>query len=97
MMTRKNIVTCKKIQNLQRINYLAPLNEVKEEMLEEYTKFLYDDKEKHQTEVELGIFWDIFSRALPKSRARNEIGDEKLFIALKITFIQIKKYLNKKL
>ena len=69
----------------------------KEEMLEEYTKFLYDDKEKHQTEVELGIFWDIFSRALPKSRARNEIGDEKLFIALKITFIQIKKYLNKKL
>lgn len=72
-----------KIINIKTMNY--------------QTKFLYDDKEKHQTEVELGIFWDIFSRALPKSRARNEIGDEKLFIALKITFIQIKKYLNKKL
>jgi hypothetical protein len=54
------------------------------------------DKENPKIESELAIFWDNFSKVLPKSRARSEIGDEKLFIAFKDTYIKARKYLTNK-
>ena len=48
--------------------------------------------EKEKIESEIAVFWDLFSKILPKSRARCEIGDEKLFIAFKATFIEVRKF-----
>jgi len=44
-------------------------------------------------ESELAIFWDNFANVLPKSRARSEIGDEKLFVAFKDTYLKIREHL----
>jgi hypothetical protein len=50
-------------------------------------------KEIETIESELAIFWDNFANVLPKSRARSEIGDEKLFVAFKDTYLKIREHL----
>ena len=57
----------------------------------------YEFIEKEKIESEIAVFWDLFSKILPKSRARCEIGDEKLFIAFKATFIEVRKFYKNKI
>lgn len=50
------------------------------------------DKDKLIARSEIAVFWDNFSKVLPESRARSEIGDEKIFIAFKDTFIKVREF-----
>ena len=48
---------------------------------------------EEQEKIEVAVFWDEISRYLPKSLERAALGDEKIFLALKIAYSKIRKYL----
>jgi hypothetical protein len=48
---------------------------------------------KQKEDSELAVFWDEMAKALPKSIERSALGDEKIFIAFKSTYLKIKIHL----
>ena len=50
--------------------------------------------EEERNESELAVFWDKMASYLPKSIERSALGDEKIFIAFKATYPEIKKHIQ---
>lgn len=49
---------------------------------------------EERNENELAVFWDKMTSYLPKSIERSALGDEKIFIAFKETYPDIKKHIK---
>jgi len=57
-------------------------------------KNFIEEGEKERTDSELAIFWNEIATYLPKSYERNALGDEKIFIAFKQAYPQLKKHIQ---
>jgi len=57
-------------------------------------KNFIEEGEKERTDSELAIFWNEIATYLPKSYERSALGDEKIFIAFKQAYPQLKKHIQ---
>ncbi len=48
------------------------------------------EKAKEEIDNEVAIFWNKMSEYLPKSLERSALGDEKIFTALKLAYIEFR-------